>query len=177
MGFLYLKALHLIFMVTWFAGLFYIVRLFVYQTESNEKEEPEKTILVNQFKIMSKRLWYGITWPSMILILIAATWMLVKQPSFLKMPFMHLKLALVFGLFLYHLTCHKIFRSLQNGSYTITSLKLRIWNEVATLFLISIIFVIVLKDTINWIWGTIGIFGVSIILWLAIKAYKKKRES
>lgn len=164
-------------MVTWFAGLFYIVRLFVYQTESFEKEEPEKTILTKQFKLMSKRLWYGITWPSMILILLAATWMLIEQPSFLKMPFMHLKLALVFGLIIYHFACHKIFKNLQNDLYKISSLKLRMWNEVATLFLISIIFVIVLKDTISWVWGTLGIFGLSIVLWLAIRAYKKKRKA
>src|ERR1035441_1745460 len=65
--FLYLKATHIVFVVTWFAGLFYIPRLFIYHTEAQEKPEPEKTILSNQFKIMTKRLWYGITWPSMVL--------------------------------------------------------------------------------------------------------------
>ena len=68
MTFQYLKALHLIFMVTWFAGLFYIVRLFIYHVEADKKEDPEKTILTHQFKLMEKRLWYGITWPSAILI-------------------------------------------------------------------------------------------------------------
>ena len=71
MTFQYLKALHLIFMVTWFAGLFYIVRLFIYHVEADKKEDPEKTILTNQFKLMEKRLWYGITWPSAILIAVS----------------------------------------------------------------------------------------------------------
>jgi putative membrane protein len=64
------KALHIIFIVTWFAGLFYIVRLFVYQAEADQKEEPEKSILSKQYKIMAKRLWYGITWPSFVLTLL-----------------------------------------------------------------------------------------------------------
>jgi putative membrane protein len=71
----YIKALHIIFIVTWFSGLFYIVRLFVYSAEANLKAEPERTILLNQFGIMQKRLWYGITWPSAILTFIFGTWM------------------------------------------------------------------------------------------------------
>src|SRR6476661_6146732 len=66
----YIKALHIIFVVTWFSGLFYIVRLFIYTTEANEKPEPERTILIKQFQIMMKRLWYGITWPSAVLTLL-----------------------------------------------------------------------------------------------------------
>ncbi|HVF96269.1 MAG TPA: CopD family protein, partial [Flavisolibacter sp.] len=66
----YLKALHIIFIVTWFAGMFYIVRLFIYNTEAAEKPEPEKSILQKQFSIMSKRLWFGITWPSAVMTLV-----------------------------------------------------------------------------------------------------------
>ena len=74
MDFLYLKALHIIFVVTWFAGLFYIVRLFIYQTEAAQKPEPAREILQTQYKLMSKRLWYIITWPSAILASIFAFW-------------------------------------------------------------------------------------------------------
>ena len=63
----YIKALHIIFVVSWFSGLFYIVRLFIYFAEAEKKEEPAKKILQTQYKIMSKRLWYIITWPSAIL--------------------------------------------------------------------------------------------------------------
>ena len=109
MYFLYTKAFHLIFIVTWFAGLFYIVRLFIYHTEAQEKEDAEKTILSNQFVIMEKRLWYGITWPSAILVLISALVMLYHSPGFLTQAFMHVKLAFVLGLYLYHLYIHKLF--------------------------------------------------------------------
>jgi putative membrane protein len=177
MAFQYLKALHLIFMVTWFAGLFYIVRLFVYQTEANDKEEPEKSILVNQFKLMSKRLWYGITWPSLILIVGFASWMLWEQPVFLKQSFMHLKLAFVVGLVFYHFGCHSIFKQLQSDQYRYSSLKLRVWNEVATLFLVAIIFIIVLRDAISTLWGVLGLIAIAIMLWLAIHFYRKKRQA
>ena len=72
--FKYVLSLHIIFIVTWFAGLFYIVRLFIYHTEAEAKPEPEKSILQNQYKIMEKRLWYGITWPSLVLTLIFGPW-------------------------------------------------------------------------------------------------------
>ena len=72
----YLKSLHLIFVITWFAGLFYIVRLFVYQIEANDKPSPEKEILQKQYKIMTYRLWYIITWPSAVLASIFAFWLL-----------------------------------------------------------------------------------------------------
>ena len=173
---LYYKALHIIFVVTWFAGLFYIVRLFIYHVEANQKAEPEKSILTNQFKIMEKRLLYGITWPSMILTIIFGSLLLYKMPGYLKLQFMHLKLSFVFFLILYHLYCHKIFTQLQEDTCSLSSTKLRIWNEVATLFLVSIVFLIVLKNTIDFVWGIIGLILFSAILLLAIRIYKNFRS-
>lgn len=176
MTFLYLKALHIIFVVTWFAGLFYIVRLFIYYAEAENKSPEEKQILQAQFKIMQKRLWYGITWPSMILTLVFGIWMLVEAPGFLSMPWMHLKLAFVFGLILYHLKCHQIFKEQQKGVVKMSSFKLRIWNEVATLFLVAIVFIVVLKDADSWIYGLAALLLFSGLLLLAIKIYRHKRE-
>src|SRR3954463_15173184 len=136
MAFLYIKALHIIFIVTWFAGLFYTPRLFVYLIESQEKPEPEKSILTAQFKLMASRLWFGITWPSAIITLIMGTSMLVNDPSWLQYGFMHIKLVLVFFLYVYHISIHFIFRQLQRDIIKYTSNQIRIWNEVATLFLI-----------------------------------------
>ncbi|MDG1517466.1 MAG: CopD family protein, partial [Flavobacteriales bacterium] len=101
-GFAYVKSLHIIFIVTWFAGLFYMVRLFVYFTEAQDKEAIEKQILSNQYKIMMKRLWYIITWPSMILAIIFGAWMLVAQPILLKQGWMLAKLVFVLLLVAYH---------------------------------------------------------------------------
>ncbi len=175
MYFLYAKALHLIFIVTWFAGLFYIVRLFIYHTEAQEKEELEKKVLSNQFKIMEKRLWFGITWPSSILVLITALYMLYTNPAYLSMPFMHLKLSFVLGLYLYHLYNHRLFNQMQKDTFKLSSTRLRLFNELATVFLVAIVFIIILRDQISWVWGLIGIFAFASILWGAISAYKKMR--
>lgn len=110
----YIKSLHLIFIITWFAGLFYIVRLFVYQIEASEKPLPEKEILEKQLKIMASRLWNIITWPSMILALIFGIWLLTMRTFFLADAWMQVKLVFVFLLILYHLKCHQIYKQLQN---------------------------------------------------------------
>ncbi len=175
MDFLYLKSLHIIFVITWFAGLFYIVRLFIYHAEAEKKPSPEKEILQNQYKIMSKRLWYIITWPSAILASFFAFWMLFKNPAFLQMKWMMIKLSFVLLLYVYHGTCHKIFKELQNDIVKYSSMKLRIWNEVATIILFSIVFLVVLKNAINWIWGVVGIVLFSFLLMFGIKLYKKIR--
>ena len=177
MDFLYLKSLHIIFVVTWFAGLFYIVRLFIYQTEAEKKESPEKEILQNQYKIMSKRLWYMITWPSAILATIFAVWMIVVRPILLTESWMLIKLGFVGLLIIYHLACHKIYVQLQNDAVQHSSFKLRIWNEVATILLFAIVFLVVLKSSINWIWGVVGIVAVSLLLMGGIKLYKSFRET
>jgi len=177
MSYLYLKALHIIFIITWFAGLFYIVRLFIYHSEALEKEEPEKSILSKQLALMSNRLWYIITWPSAILTLILGISLLVVQPSWLKMPFMHIKLTLVGLLFLYHFGCHKIYLQLQSGISKYSSTQLRVFNEVATVILFAVVFLIVLKNQLSWIWGTIGLVSIAIILMISIKLYKRFRES
>lgn len=171
----YIKALHIIFVVTWFAGLFYIVRLFVYSGEANEKQEPERGILLKQFSIMQKRLWYGITWPSAILTLIFGTWMgflFGSLPSWLLV-----KLFFVLGLFIYHLFLHNIFRQQQKLNFRWNSQQLRIWNEVATLFLVAIVMLAVVKQLISFIWGILVLIAIGILLFAAIKIYKRFRKA
>lgn len=175
----YLKSLHLIFVITWFAGLFYIVRLFVYQIEANDKPSPEREILQNQYKIMTYRLWYIITWPSAVLASIFAFWMLFFTDlgkAWLLMPWMHVKLGFVFLLYLYHIKCHSIYKELQNNEVKYTSNFMRLWNEGATIILFAVVFLVVLKNAINWIYGVVGIFLFSIIIMLGFKMYKRIRE-
>src|SRR5687768_15683120 len=157
---LYLKAVHIIFIVTWFAGLFYIPRLFIYITEAHGKAEPERTILTKQLKIMAARLWYGITWPSAIITLGLGTALLINEPHWLKQGFMHIKLTLVFLLYGYHFSLQYLFNQLKIDLVKYTSRQLRIWNEVATLFLIAIVFIIVLKNALDMVWGLVGLVGV-----------------
>ncbi|MBT1709936.1 CopD family protein [Fulvivirgaceae bacterium PWU5] len=174
---LYLKAAHIIFVVTWFAGLFYIPRLFVYIVEAHGKSEPEKSIVLKQLKTMASRLWFGITWPSAVVTLCLGTSMVINQPEWLSMGFMHIKLTLVFFLYLYHISLHIILRQLQNDVVKYTSTQMRIWNEVATLFLISIVFLIVLKNALSMLWGLAGLLAVTILIMIGIRTYKKFRKN
>jgi putative membrane protein len=174
-----LKSLHLIFVITWFVGLFNIVRLFVYQIEAAAKPSPDKEILQEQFKIMSYRLWYIITWPSAILASFFAFWMLFFTEmgnAWLQMPWMHVKLGFVFLLYLYHLKCHQIFKQLQNNEVKYTGNSMRIWNEGATIILFAVVFLVILKNAVNWIYGVIGIVLFSVLLMLGFKFYKRIRE-
>ena len=172
----YIKSFHLIFVITWFAGLFYIPRLFVYQIEASHKPSPDKEILGKQLKIMAKRLWNIITWPSAILATIFAVWLLILNPTLLQMPWMHVKLGFVFLLISYHLKTHQFYKQLQNGIVKKSSNFMRIWNEGATFILFAVIFLVLLKSAINWIFGVIGIFVLGILLMLGFKLYKNIRN-
>ena len=175
----YIKSLHLIFVITWFAGLFYIVRLFVYHAEAKQKPQPEQDILIKQYQIMQYRLWYIITWPSAVLASVFAFWMLFFTEIgqvWLQQPWMHVKLAFVLLLYLYHLKCHQIFQNLQKNEVKQSSNFFRIWNEGATIILFAVVFLVILKNAINWIYGVLGIFIFSIVIMMGFKFYKKIRE-
>tara|TARA_X000001036_G_scaffold107920_1_gene101078 strand:- start:888 stop:1418 length:531 start_codon:yes stop_codon:yes gene_type:complete len=169
----YVKALHLIFVITWFAGLFYIPRLFIYHVEGLKKPKNEATILTKQFKIMERRLWYIITWPSAILTILFAAWLLILIPEWLTQPWMHLKLFFVALLLAYHMKTHKMFLNFQNDRVTYSSMYLRIWNEGATLLLFAIVFLVILKDSLQWIPGLLGFLGLAVVLFFGIRLFKK----
>ena len=178
---MYIKSLHIIFIVTWFAGMFYIVRLFIYNTEANDKGEPEKSILQKQFGIMSRRLWYGITWPSAVLTLILGPWVMFNA-GWINLLFSEagrwllIKIVFVLLLYIYHFTLHRIYIQQSKGLFKYTSQQLRIWNEVATIFLIAIVMLATVKQTISFVWGLIGMVALVIVLMSAIKIYKTIRN-
>ena len=152
-------------------------RLFVYIIESHSKPEPERTILLKQLNMMASRLWFAITWPSAIVTLIMGTLLLINQPSFLQQGFMHVKLTLVVLLYAYHFSLHYLLKQLQRGIVKYTSQQLRFWNEVSTLFLIAIVFIIVLKSALSMVWGLVGLLAVIIAITLGIRLYKKYRKN
>ena len=176
MAYNYLKALHLIFVITWFAGLFYIVRLFVYQIEASQKPSPEREIIGEQLKLMAKRLWYIIAWPSMILALVFGIWIVSLRSFYLTDAWMQVKLGFVVLLIFYHIKCHTYFKQLQRDEIKVSSNYMRIFNEGATLILFTIVFLVILKNAINWIYGTVGIIVFALMLMLGFKIYKRIRE-
>src|SRR5690606_30491960 len=158
------------------AGLFYMVRLFVYHTEAKAKSSTEYNILHKQFMIMESKLWWVITTPAMYLAIIAGITMLYINPALLQTPWMHVKLCFVAALILYHFYCQRIMRSLKQELNRWTSTQLRLWNEVATIILFAIVFIVVLKSAVNWIFGLLGLVSLSIILMVAVKIYKRYRN-
>ena len=178
----YLKALHIIFIVTWFAGMFYIVRLFIYNREANDKPEPEKSILQKQFAIMIKRLWFGITWPSAVLTLIFGPWVLLNGNWDNTLDteagsWLLIKLVFVVFLYVYHFSLHSIYKQQKAGIFKYSSQKLRVWNEIATIFLVPIVMLATVKSSVSWVWGLVGLIGFVLILMSAIKIYKNLRGS
>jgi protoporphyrinogen IX oxidase len=172
----YIKSLHLIFVITWFAGLFYQPRLFIYHIEASKKSAPAKEILEKQLKIMSRRLWYIITWPSAVLATTFALWLLILMPQWIYESWMLIKIGFVLLLFAYHLKTHQIFLQLQKDQINYSSNFMRIWNEGATLLLFAIVFLAIVKSAIHWIFMVLGTLGLIVFLMLAIKLYKRLRE-
>lgn len=176
----YLKALHIIFIVTWFAGMFYMPRLFIYNTEAADKDVLVRDALRSQFTIMMKRLWYGITWPSAILTLIfgpvvmfAGGWnKVILEPSG---RWLLVKLCFVVLLYVYFFFLHKIFKQELQSEFKYSSQQLRIWNEVATIFLVAIVMLAVVKQSLSFVWGLIGLVLFVVLLMSAIRIYKMIR--
>ena len=176
MTYLHFKALHIIFVVSWFAGLFYMPRLFVYHTEANDKPSPEREILFSQFTKMEKLLWNAIMTPACWLTLICGTAMLCLNPAWLDQDWMKLKLIFVFGLLAYHSYTRKILLEIRQEKFRFKSSQLRLYNEVATIFLFSIVFLVVLKNTVDWLWGVLGLIAFAVTIMFAVKMVKKLRE-
>lgn len=135
---LWIKALHVVFVVTWFAGLFYLPRLFIYDAESGD------AAVRAQLRIMQKRL-LGITHIGGALALAFGIWTLILVPGYLHQSWLHTKLALVLGLVAYHAVLARMVKRFAQDRNTRSSRWLRVFNEVPALFLIAIVLLAVLK--------------------------------
>jgi protoporphyrinogen IX oxidase len=136
---LWVKALHLISMVVWFSGLFYLPRLFVYHSMS------EDTISQERFKIMERKLYYNITTPGMILTIIFGLWLLIEEPFYLKMAWLNLKLCLVATLIIYHFYCGHLIKIFKKNRNRRSHVFYRWFNEYPVIVLIAVIILVVVK--------------------------------
>lgn len=176
MAYLYIKSLHIIFIVSWFAGLFYMPRLFVYHTEANDRPEAERKVLFGQFVKMEGLLFRAIMVPALWLTLLSGFTMLYLVPDWLSQGWMHIKLTFVAGLVGYHFYTRKLLYELKAGKFRFSSFQLRLWNEVATVFLFAIVFLVVLKSAVQWIWGVVGLILFAVIIMSAVRVAKQRRE-
>ena len=176
MTYYWFKAFHLIGVVVWFAGLFYLVRLFVYHAEAAQEPEPAQTILKKQYELMEKRLYRIITTPGMIVTVAMAIGLLTTEPEVLKSGWLHIKLAFVVALLAYHHYCGRIMKKLAAGECKWTGQQFRALNELPTIFLVVIVMLAVFKNNLPTDITAWGIFGMIILMAATIQLYAKKRR-
>lgn len=174
MEYAYIKALHIIFVITWFSGLFYLGRLLVYNRETMERPENEKAILLPQLLLMTSRLLFAITWPSAVLTWFFGIWLVSLYPGW--PVWLITKIGLVILLTAYHISLHQIFILQKKGASIFSSFGFRLWNEVPTVFLIAIVMLVVVKQNISMLYGIGGMLLFILVLFLAIRIYKSIRE-
>ena len=175
-AYLWFKALHIIGVIVWFSGLFYLVRLFIYHEESRSMEDKLKIAFNNQYTLMEKRLANIITTPGMILALSMAICMVIMQPSWLSEKWLQIKISFVLGLVIYHYVCYKIMNSLQNGTSTISAKNLRLLNELPTLLLFIIVLLVIFKNNFPTSIATWSVVGLIIFMLASIQLYAKIRK-
>jgi protoporphyrinogen IX oxidase len=176
MAYFWFKAFHLVGIVVWFAGLFYLVRLFIYHVEANQEPEPARSILKNQYQIMEKRLYNIITTPGMLVTVVMAIGLLTTEPEILKSSWLHVKLALVVVLIGYHHYCGRLMKKLAADECKWSSQQLRALNEAPTLLLVVIVMLAVFKNNLPTDLTAWVIFGLIVSMAATIQLYAKKRR-
>ena len=176
MAYYWYKAFHLIGVVVWFAGLFYLVRLFVYHAEAEQQPEPAQTILKNQYELMEKRLYNIITTPGMVVTVAMAVGLISTEPEVLKSGWLHIKLTFVALLLAYHFWCGRIMRKLEKGESKWTGQQFRALNEAPTLLLVVIVLLAVFKNSLPLDLTTWLIVALIVAMVAAIQLYAKKRQ-
>lgn len=174
MLYLTIKAVHIIGAVSWFAGLFYGIRLFVYHAEAPDGPEGEE--LRKQFSVMSQRLWSAIAKPAMVVTLIFGGWLLALHKQ-LDQSWIHLKLIFVLLLVMCHVVCERILKAQRDGSSTWTSTQLRLLNEGPTLLLVGIVVAAVFKTLLSATILAIALALLTIMLLLGFVIYRRSRTT
>jgi putative membrane protein len=176
MALFYFKAFHIIGAVAWFAGLFYLVRMFVYHVEADKKPEHLRQPFKEQFNLMEWRAYKIICNPAMVITWGCGLAMIFLNPGYWQMGWFHVKFAILVLLTAYHLWCKRIIIKLEKGENAFDSFQFRLLNELPTLFLVSIALLAVLRDMLNFFYAFGGIVAFGISLFFFTKAYKKRRE-
>ncbi|MBW4500166.1 MAG: protoporphyrinogen oxidase HemJ [Scytonema hyalinum WJT4-NPBG1] len=176
MAYSWFKAFHIVGIVVWFAGLFYLVRLFIYHAEANQEPEPARTILKNQYQIMEKRLYSIITTPGMLVTVAMAIGLLTTEPDVLKEGWLHVKLGFVVLLIGYHHYCKRLMKQLAEDKCKWNSQQLRALNEAPTVMLIVIVLLAVFKNNLPTDITAWGIVGLVIAMAATIQLYARKRR-
>ena len=171
-AYLWFKTLHIVGVVVWFAGLFYLVRLFIYHREAAELEAPLRQAFEDQYALMERRLANIITTPGMVVAVVCAAGLLSVNPSWLRQGWMHAKLAFVIALLAYHAFCYRLMDRLRQGVCGWSGRQLRALNELPTLMLVIVVMLVVFKNqfptgTATWLIVALVVFMAASIQFYA----------
>jgi putative membrane protein len=136
---LWVKAFHIVFVVTWFSGMFYLPRLFVYHAMTEDQTGKDR------FKVMERKLYRGIMTPSAVLTVVFGLWLIWLTPGWLQQGWLHVKLALVALLIVYHVYCGKLLRDFRDERNTRSHVWYRVFNELPVLALVAIVILVEVK--------------------------------
>jgi putative membrane protein len=170
------KAMHLIGMVSWMAGLFYLVRLMVYHAEASGLPEPQKDILSGQYNLMEWKVYKIILKPAVIITWSFGTMMLTIQPAWLQQNWMLGKLVFVLLLTAYTHYCQTHIRRLESQTSDFNHVYYRVMNEVPTIILVSAVFLAVFRDRINWWYLLGGVGAFSALILFAVRRVARKQK-
>lgn len=181
MSYFVFKALHIIFMVSYFAGIFYLVRIFVYYKDTDAFGEPKKSVLREQYVFMLRRLWNIIIIPAGVLMTVFGVVMIFLNPALFSAPWFHLKLLFLIGLAVYNYWCWKKvlqIRDLHNGALPNPNVKLRQFNEIATFILFLVVFTVILKSMVITYWWQLllGFSVLVLVIVLTVKLVNKNKK-
>ncbi|WP_419868199.1 CopD family protein [Chryseobacterium sp. CT-SW4] len=177
-----IKALHIIFMVSYFAGIFYLVRLFVYYKDTDEFEGEKQRILREQYTFMARRLWNIITVPAGVIMTVCGLIMIFLNMGLMKTPWFHLKLTFLIGLAVYHYWCWKKvleLKKLAGDTLPSANIKLRQANEIATFILFLVVFTVILKSAVIVYWWQLitGFFVLVLLIMMTVKLVNKNKKN
>lgn len=176
MAYFWFKAFHIVGIVCWFAGMFYLPRLFVYHAEAYEQPEPARSILTTQYQVMEKRLYSIIMTPAMLLTIAMAIGLVTTEPEVMKEPWMHIKLGFVLLLVGYHHYCKRIMKKLAANECKMTGQQFRWFNEIPTVFFVIVVMLAVFKNSLPMDLTTWLIAAMVIGMVAAIQLYARKRR-
>ncbi len=175
-AYLWFKTLHIVGVVVWFAGLFYLVRLFIYHVEAAELDPPIKEAFEEQYMLMERRLVNIITTPGMVLAVSMAVGLLITQPSWLYQSWMQAKLVFVAGLLVYHAFCYRLMGQLARGECRWSGRQLRALNELPTLILVIVVMLVVFKNQFPTGAATWLMVGLVLFMAASIQFYARWRR-
>jgi putative membrane protein len=175
-AYLWFKSLHIVGVVVWFAGLFYLVRLFIYHREAHDLDPPLRQAFQAQYALMERRLANIITTPGMVVAVAMAIGLLSVQPGWLREGWLHAKLAVVALLVGYHAFCYRLMGQLQRGTCGWSPKQLRALNELPTLLLVAAVLLVVFKNQFPTGWATWFLVALVVAMAASIQFYARWRR-